>query len=228
MLARLLAPATALALLVGAAGCGDDTDIDPEADEDLIEDALIDLRDLPDGWVERDGAEDDSDDVTNVCNEDVLDLDPDELDDDKTAEAGPASYEGPDESMLLDVEIDAFRDRDLPARVVEAIAEEDEDYLDCLEDEIREVAGEGGLEVERLRTIRSPIDADDADGAAIEVEATIEGANGPVTLGIQQHAVLVDRYGITLQVLYAEQFADEAEDLVEDLLEEMVDRLEGR
>lgn len=208
---RLLASLVCFALF---AACGDDGEVDPEADQELIEDALLTAHDLPPGFEEVD-AEDDDD--PNPCNEDVLGIDPDDLDDAETARAGPVEFES--DLMNVTAEITAFDDDDLPQQVLEAI--DDDEYLDCIAEEFAENLGEGGT-FEAIESIDSPVEG----GRAAEATFTFSADDGS-ELGVvsQQHAVLVDRYGISLQVTALAGDLDD--DLVEDLLATMVERLES-
>lgn len=209
---RLAAVLAAFALL---AACGDDgPDIDPERDEDIAEDALLRSRDLPDGFEEEDV--DDDDDETNECNEDVLDIDPDELEEAKTASAGPVAFSR-DGEIEVRAEIEVFADTELPQRVLDAIGDDD-DYLDCLEESLADELPQG--EVESVEEIDAAVD----DGRAVRVVATIPTAGGEAGIEVQQHAVLVDRFGVTLVVTALEGTIDD--DLVEDALEAMIDRIE--
>ena len=205
---RRLAPVLACVALLAA--CGGDESIDPEADEERIEDALLTLDDLPDGFAEGESSDDDS---QNECNQDVLDIDADAIDENQTAETEQVSFE--DDTTQVQAKIEAFRDTDIPERVLDAIADDDE-YLDCLEDAIVE-------QLEGELTSFEEIDTADG-GRAIELRATVTGAEGELEVVSQQHAVLVDRFGVTLQVTSVGGEVDE--DLVEEALDTMIEGLE--
>ena len=202
---RLVSALACFALLTA---CGGGESIDPEADEERIEDALLEVDDLPDGFTE--GEPGDDEDSRNECNEDVLDIEEDAIDEVRTAETDEVSFEN--ETTEVEAQIEAFRDTDLPQRVLDAIGDDD-DYLDCLEDAIVEVLE--GAELDDFEEIDSPVDG----GRAIELRATFDG----VPVVSQQHAVLVDRFGVTLQVTSVDGEIDE--DLVEDALDAMIERL---
>ena len=199
---------SALACLALLAACDDGESIDPEADEERIEAALLTIDDLPDDFVEGEPSEDDE--GSNECNEDVLDIEEDAIDDVRTAETDQVSFEN--ETTEVEAQIEAFRDTELPRRVLDAIGDDD-DYLDCLEDAIVEELED--VELDGFEEIDSPVD----DGRALELRATF----GDVPVVSQQHAVLVDRFGVTLQVTSVDGEIDE--DLVEDALDAMVERL---
>jgi hypothetical protein len=206
---RLLVPLVCLGLL---AACGDDEpSVDPEADEERIEDAILEVDDLPDGFQEV--AVDDPDE-DNECNEDVLGIDPDERDRAETAAEGPVQFE--DDRSSVRAEILAFREADLPKRILDALG--DDEYLDCVEDRTVEQLGDG--ELTEIGEIDSPVDG----GRAVEITFVVPGGGGDLEVVSQQHAVLVDRFGVSLQVTAVAGELDE--DLVEDLLDTMIERLE--
>lgn len=208
---RLLIAFACLPFLVVA--CGDDEpSIDPEADADLIEDALLTIDDLPEGFQEEE-PDDDSDD-DNECNEEILDVDQDDLEASQSAESEQVQFDDPATSIRA--EITAFRDTDLAEQVLNAI--DDDEYVDCLEEGIVEELAEEEEDGEVLgvESVSSPVD----DARAIEVTFDIRGT----AVTSQQHAVLVDRFGITLQYTAVEGDVDD--DLVEELIDTMIDRLE--
>ena len=206
----VLVPIACLALLA----CGDDgPSIDPEADAERIEDALLRLDDLPDGFAEVEG--DDGDDE-NECNEEVLGIDPDAIEEAETADTDQAHFAAGDETDVR-AEVTAFRDTDLPEQVLEAL--EDEAYVECLTDSFVDELPESA-ELVDLEEIDSPVDG------GRSFEATLIFQNGEQELEVvsQQHAVLVDRFGVSLTVTQLGGAPDEA--LVEDALAAMVERLE--
>ena len=202
---RLAVPLACVALFA----CGGGDDIDPEADEERIEDALLTVDDLPDGFTEGEPG-DDADD-TNECNQDVLDIDQDDLDENQTAETEQVTFESDDAEVRARIE--AFRSDDLPQQVLDAF--DDDEYLDCIEDGIVERLGD--VELTGFEEIDTPADG----GRALELQLNAGGQD----IVSQQHAVLVDRFGITLQVTVAGGEVDEG--LVEDALDAMIERLEG-
>ena len=204
---RFLVPICALFVACGGGG----ESIDPDADEERIEDALITLDDLPDGFEQTtdDDAEDEDDD--NECNQEILDIDEDELDENEVAETERVQFE--DETTSVRAQIQSFRNRELPQRVLDAI--DDDDYVDCLEERV--VENLDGGEISGLDEVDTPVDG----GRALQFQFVFGDG---VEVVSQQHSVLVDRFGITLQVTAVEGGIDD--DLVEDLLETMVERLE--
>ena len=203
---RRFAVPLACALLVACGGGGES--IDPEADEERIEGALITIDDLPDGFTEEEADNDDSD---NECNQDVLDIDEEDLDENEVAETDQVVFDS--ETTQVRAQIESFRDDELPQRVLDAIG--DDEYVECLEEQVAENLGDG-TEISGFEEVDTPADG----GRALQFELDAEGT--PVLS--QQHAVLVDRFGITLVVTTVGGEIDD--DLVEDLLETMIERLE--
>jgi hypothetical protein len=201
---RFLVP-VACALLVACGGDGES--IDPEADEERIEDALITLDDLPEGFTEGEADDDDSD---NECNQTVLDIDEEDLDENEVAETDQVVFDS--DTTQVRAQIESFRNDDLPQRVLDAIG--DDEYVECLEEQVAENL-DGG-EIAGFEEVDTPVDG----GRALQFELDLDGT--PVVS--QQHAALVDRFGITLVVTSVGDEIDD--DLVEDLLDTMVERLE--
>jgi hypothetical protein len=212
---------TALGVLVAClAGCDGGSSIDPEADEELIEDAMLTLDDLPEGFREVD-ADDDDQGAADECNEDILGIGADELDEATTAEPGPVRFDS--DSVSVVAEITAFDDGDDLVRIVEALG--DDEYVDCLREEAEDFQ-DPGVTIVGIESIDSPADDDDTPAGAV---AAVVEINSPSTSGIvvaaeqQQHAVVVDRFGILLTISAEEGLLDE--ELVEDSLDAMIDRL---
>lgn len=205
----LLIPLACLALVA----CDDGASIDPEADEERIEDALLQLDDLPDGFEEVEGGADDDE---NVCNQEVLDIEQDAIEDAQTAETDQVHFSLGEETDVR-AEITAFRDTDLAERVLEAI--ENDDYVECLGEQLTAELPDTA-ELEELDAVDSPVDG----GRSVEATILFSDAGQELEVVTQQHAVLADRFGVSLVVTQLGGAPDEA--LVEDALEAMLDRLE--
>ena len=219
---RLLVLTAALSFVIGLTACDSGSSIDPDADEDLIEDAVLTLDDLPEGFEEVE-PDDEDNSLGEECNEEVLGIDPDELDEDKTAEPGPVQFDS--DAVSVSAEVTAFESDDDILRIVEAI-EGDDDYLDCLADVLEDQA-EASVTVIDLESIDSPFEDDDAAVGAVSAlfEVNSEATGGVVVEAeSQQHAVVVDRFAISLQVTAEAGEIDD--ELVEDLLDAMVERLQ--
>jgi hypothetical protein len=221
---RAAALAAVAALALGATACSDDEDpIDPDEDEAVIEDAIITLDDLPDGFEETDDEDDDDEDeeeAEEACQE-AAGIDPDELENNEVVDGEDAEFqrEVPGESLLgITVGITSFEDRDLAAESLEILSEDD--YLDCGLETMTESAAEDGTDLGdvSVEAIDPVFDGDAAGSFRVEFET-----QGFPTV-IEQHLVLVDRFGISLQVVSVNEESDD--DLVEELLETMADRIE--
>lgn len=223
---RAARPATFVllaALGLGLVACGDDEEtIDEDADQEVIDDALLTLDDLPDGFEESEPADDsdDDDEAEEACQR-AAGLDPDELEDNEVVDGEEAEFqrEIAGASLLgITVAITSFEDRDLAADSLEVLS--DDDYLDCAADAIFEEAAADGEDLGdvAIEPIDPLFDGDAAGSMRIEFET-----QGFPTV-IEQHLVLVDRFGISLQVVALNEEVDE--DLVEELLETVADRIE--
>ncbi|MGH9136579.1 MAG: hypothetical protein ACRD0G_05965 [Acidimicrobiales bacterium] len=202
---------TAIVLVWFLAGCGDD-DVDPEADRERIEAALLTEDDLPDGFEE---GEVDDDEEDSECNEEVLGLDDDEVDDARTAQTDPIQFES--DTMTLRAEITAFESGDIPGRVLEAF--DRDEYRECLEDEIGDELEEG-VELTTIDGIDPLVDVDGVEAAAVAVGLDVSGTAAEARI----YAAVIDRFGITLEASGVEGEIDE--DVVADALEVMIERVQ--
>lgn len=219
----VIALLVACPLVGGLSACDSGSSIDPDEDEALIEDSLLTLDDLPDGFEEVDVDNDDTDQgPADECNEDILDIDPDALDEAKTAEPGPVRFDS--ETLSVRAEITAFDSDDDIVRIVEAV--DDDEFIDCLLEAAQD-GQEPGVTILQVDAIDSPLEDDDdvtAGAIGIVLEVDSEATSGIVIAAEQQqHLVVVDRFGIILNVV-AEEGQIESE-VVEDALEAMVERL---
>ena len=219
---RLLLCSLATAALV--LGCSDDEpEIDEDADRELLEDVALTVDDLPDGFEEvEEEDEDDDDDADDALSEcgDEVGLDRDEIEDNKVAEVGDeVSFvlEGDESFTRLNASVAALRDADLATSQIEAF--EDDDFFDCVTDELEDlITGDGAVSDFTIDTIEPAVDGDAA--AALSMGLESQG----IPFEMQVHMVLIDRFGFTVQVLAGPDGVDE--DLVEDVLDAMIDRFE--
>lgn len=217
--------AIAVVAAAGFTACGSDeaSAPDPAADREVIDDATITLDDLPEGYEEGDDADDDEDgDESDECFEDIG-ADPDALDEAKVTEGDEANFQFATDEVLIGVtaEITSFDDTDAPKENIEAVG--NADFLDCAVASIEESSAEDGQDVGEVNAeaIDAPVDGDAVEAAgAVHIEFETQGF--PTV--VEQHLVLVGRFGIALQVLTVNQEVDE--DLVADLLETMIERIE--
>lgn len=215
---------TAWCLAAAVSACDSGPSIDPDADEELIEDALLSADDLPDGFEEVEVDDEDESSLGAACNDEVLGIDRDALEDETSAEAGPVQFDDTTLDVSVRAETTAYESDDEITRIVEGI--EDDDYADCLAENLEDELDQGTRLVE-LEAIDSPFDERDTVVGAIRVLLEV---NSPATSGVvvdiesQQHGVVLDRFAVTLQVTAEEGQIDD--DLVEDLLDAMVERLQ--
>lgn len=216
--ASIAALAAALAL-VGAACTDDEPEIDEDADQELVDDVALTLDDLPDGFEEEEQDTDDENELFDACG-DVVDIDVDDVQANNVAEAGSdVRFTRSTATAITQVvaTVTAFRDAGLATSQLAAF--EDDDFFDCasevLEDQVGDDPAVTEIDVER----GDPAVEGDAV-AAVDVEIVSDG----VTFELQNHFVLVDRFGIVLQVLAGPDGVDD--DLVDDAFDAMLDRLE--
>jgi hypothetical protein len=197
--------------------CG--ADIDPEADRDRAETAILTEDDLPDGFEESDRADDEEadDPIGGGC---VEELDEDEIEAAQTAEA-QAAFEGEDGAVFIEVAVRTFEDAPTAQALVDLL---DEEGLDCLADRAEETGEDGGSDIDA-----DPAEApefgdvgDDSASGAIELTIDVEGA--PVELDVDLYAARAGRalVGITVTRAGEAEFAgDDATELVEAVVERL-------
>lgn len=209
--------AAALALT----GCSDDgDDLDPEAEEELLEGAILTLDDLPDGFEEADADEDDgSNEAIEECGEEA-DLDEDAIDDASIAHVGPVTFElGAEDTFgSLEAELRTIDPTDPAEAVFDAIGEDD--FRDCVLEAFEESVEDEGQTVEdaEIDEADPPADGDRAGG--LELTGDISGFE----FEGQVLAVLRGNHLISLEVTSLGGAIDE--DVVEDAFEAMIERLE--
>lgn len=195
--------------------CGGGESVDPEQDKGFIQDAQLTVDDLPDGFVEE-PVRDDENRAGDVCNEEVLDLDPDAIEDAKTAETESVQFQS--DTLSIRAQITAFADRDIPRQILEAF-EDDDEYLECFIDKFETEVSED-VSVEDVDTDDLPI-ADEAVDAGVTL--VVELDVGGVAAEARTYLLLIDRYAVGLDV--TARAADMDTDVATDALEAIVIRL---
>jgi len=206
----------AVALLAAAlVSCGGGKSVDPDEDDAFIEDALLTVDDLPDGF-RAEPVDDDENDAADVCNQDVLSLEPGAVDDAKTAETDSVQFQS--DTLSIRAQITSFDDAELPQRLIEAFVDGD-DYLDCFVDKFRSEQADD-ITVEGVDVDNFPIDDDAVDaGVTLVVQLNVGG----VAAEARQYLALVDRYAVSLDVTARAEDMDA--DVAVDALDEIVVRL---
>lgn len=214
---RALACLAALALAGGA--CSDDGGLDPEAEAELLEDALLTDDDVPDGFEETDPSDED-DDTLEDCLEEV-DLDPDALDDSTVAETGPAAFERASDTGFAGIEAE-LRSVD-PTGPVEDVLEAmgDDDFQACMLDGFlaNAEADDQTIEDPDLDEADVPVDADATGGLEFTGEISGLQFEGRILVA------LVGNHVVSLELTSVNDELDDDE--VEDLFGTMIDRLDG-
>ena len=209
---------TVFALTLGA--CSDDgDDLDPEAEAELLEDAILTLDDLPEGFEEGEPSEEGGNEAFEECGDD-FDIDEDAIDDATVAEAGPVTFVLEEEGIFGEIEatLRTIDPTDPAEDVFEAMG--DADLRDCVLEAFEESAEEDGQTVEDAEIDEGdpPVDGDAAGG--LEFTGTISGFE----FEGQVLAVLRGNHLISLEVTSLEGAIDE--DVVEEAFETMIERLE--
>lgn len=210
------------AVLTACSGGGDD--LDPEAEEDLLEDVILTLDDLPDGFVEADPDDDDDDDdgdeAFDECAEEVG-IEPGAVDDVEVATAGPVKFETEDDRETfgsLEIDLSSVSDDGPPRAAFEAL--EDDDFVDCLEDAIAEQAEDDGQGLENIELQAIEVDIDGDATGGFRFSAELQGFE--VVSEVQ--AVLVGDHLISIEFVSVNGGLDD--DVVEAAFETMLERFE--
>lgn len=209
------------AAVLAACGGDDEPAIDPAVDREIIEDATIGLRDLPDGFeVDASPADDDDDAEADACRE-AAGVDIDALDDAKVVEGDEVRFQRiTDESLIgVTASINSFDDRDVALQNLEGIGTDE--FIECAVEAIGGSGADGGREVGDVdaEVVDPPLRGDDRVSVRFEFET-----QGLPTI-VEQHLVLVDRFGISLQIVGL-NYDPADDDLAADLLEEMIEEIE--
>ena len=208
--------------LGGFAACSDSGEaIDPDEDEEIIDDAILTLDDLPDGFEEAEP--DDDDDPASESIEDCADdagLDPDDIEENRVVESESIEFTLPSDDIFLSVvaSIGSVRDTDPSERLLALF--DDDDFQDCMFDALEESFADQGQDVSDFDAEVIDAAADGDASAALRVEAEVSGFDTE----IEQHLVLVGRFGVSVQVVSLNAPIDG--DLVEDALDAMIERIE--
>lgn len=219
-LSRLATPVLVASLALLTA-CSDEGEaIDPDADEEVIDDSLLTLDDLPDGFEEVDAEEgDDSEEGIDDCADDAG-IDADDIDDNRVVEAEAVAFErsSQEEFVSVTASIGSVREADLAARTLELF--DDDDFQDCVFEALEDAIGESSSEIGSFEpdVIDAAVDGDAS--AALAVEMEVDGFDAE----LQQHLVLVGRFGVSFQAVAVGVPVDS--DLVEDAIDEMIERIE--
>lgn len=218
-LRRAAACSIAVLALTLAACSADGDDLDPDAEEALLEDAILTLDDLPEGFEESEEDEEGSNEAIAGCGEE-FDLEEDAVDDASVAHVGPVTFElVADEAFgSLEAELRTLDPIDPAEAVFEAMGEED--FRDCVLEAFEESADEDDQTVEdaEIDEAEPPVDGDAAGGLALTGDISGFAFEGQVL------AVLRGNRLISLEVTSLEGAIDD--DVVEEAFEAMIERLE--
>lgn len=216
---RLVAALATAALAV--TGCSGGDSLDPDEEADRLEDAMLTVDDLPDGFEEGEPADDEGDEDFEDCLEEV-DVDPDALDDATVADEGPEAFEVADDEGgfgSIEVELRSLDDEGAGSDIIEAMGEGD--FQDCVLESAEEDAEEDGEEISDLEIEDIDAGAEGDEAIALRFSADFNGFE--VTSDL--HVVRVGPRVIRLEAVSVDGGLDE--DAVDDAFEAILERLEA-
>jgi len=213
---RLSVLATFGAIAASAlAACGDDEpERDPEADQALVDSAVLTVDDLPDGWAEVPVEDDEDAEGIQQCIESELGITSEAFDAARTARSDRMQFEL--DQQAVRARVNAFEDGDIPGRVIDAI---DEEGLIACATESFGPELEAPFELAGIEAI-DPVVGDET--TAYQLRVLIRGSG--VSIESRVNAIQVDRFVVTLDVTGLEGSIDDQ--LVVDGLETMIGRVE--
>lgn len=197
-------------VLVSCAG-DDGPTVDPEADQEVVDDAVLTAADLPDGFeeVEPDDRDDDP-----PCT-DVLDISAESFENARTARSDPKQFASGEASVRA--RVSAFESDDIPAEVIDAF--DGDDFLNCIRADFEDELGDDAT-VTTFEAI-DPLVGDEA--TAYQLRVVVESEVGVV----ESHtaAVLVDdRFVVSFDMTALEGGVDQG--LMADALATMAENVE--
>lgn len=218
---RRAATCTIAAVALAVSGCSDDgDDIDPDAEEELLEDAILTIDDLPEGFEEAEPSEEGGDEAIEACGDD-FDLEADAIDDASVAHVGPVTFEVGDDATFgsIEAELRTIDPTDPAEAVFDAMGERE--FRECVLEAFEESAEDDGQTVEDAEVDEGDPPADGDEAGGLELTGSISGFE----FEGQVLAVLRGNRLISLEVTSLEGAIDD--DVVEAAFEAMIDRLEA-
>ena len=210
----------AIGLVLAAAGCGGDDapEVDPDADQALVDAAVLALDDLPEGFVSETADDRDEDGAADMCLEEQLDLTKQEFEAARTARSDPMQFEN--ETTSLRARVNAFETVDIPGDVMDAF--DGDDFLTCLGDGFEDDPDmeAQGVELTELQAL-TPLVGDEATAYQVQLLFTVEGLEAESVMT----ALLVDRFVVSVEASGLAGTIDEA--VLADALETMASRIEA-
>jgi len=205
-------------LAVAACGGDDGEPIDPEADEEIVNAAVLTIDDLPEGFVEEPPDDDDDDESADRCLEDILGMTRDEFEDSRTARSEAVQFEG--DTSSIRVRVSAFADADVPGDVMDAF--DGDDFIDCLREAFEDDPETAEFELTTLEA-RDPLAGDEATAYHLAVGLNV--VEQDIQVESRLAALLVDRFVVSIESTSFEGGTDEA--FLADALETMAERVES-
>jgi len=199
--------------------CSDDGGLDPEAEEELLEDAILTEDDVPDGFEEGEPSDESGDDTLEDCLEEV-DVDSEALEDSTVAEVDPVAFElaSEEEFASIEAELRTVDPTEPSEQVLDAMG--DGDFRDCVLEGFVEAAGDDDQEIEdpEIEEADVPVDGDATGG--LEFTGGIQGFDFTGQILV----TLVGNHLVSLELTSVNEEIDE--DDVEAMFDAMIERLE--
>jgi hypothetical protein len=217
--ARAAACLTAVALALTATACSDDGGLDPEAEEELLEDALLTEDDVPDGFEEAEPSDESGDDTLEDCLEEA-DIESDALDDSTIAEVDPAAFELASDEGFASVEAELRTvDPTEPAeQVLDAMG--DDDFRDCVLEGFVAAAEDDDQVIDDASIDEADVPVDGDATGGLEFTGAIQGFDFTGQILV----TLVGNHLVSLELTTVNEELDD--DDVEAMFEAMIERLE--
>jgi len=206
-------------LALVACGGDDGEEVDPEADEELVNAALLTLDDLPDGFAEEPTDDDDDNEEADECLEEAVGLTRDEFEDARTARSDSVQFESEEDTVSLRARVSAFESSDVPGEAIDAF--DTDEFLACLQESFESQPESDGYEITALEA-RSALIGDETTSYNLQLDLTATDTD--IAIESRLAALLVDRYVVSIESTTLSGNTDEA--LISDALETMAARLE--
>lgn len=213
------AAGAAAALLLALTACGGGDSLDPEAEEELLEDAILTEDDVPDGFVEAEPSDESGDDTLEDCLEEI-DVDADALDDSTVAEVDPVAFELESDEGFASVEAELRTvDPTEPAeQVLDAMG--DDDFRDCVLENFIEAAEDDDQAIDDAEIDEADVPVDGDATGGLEFTGTVQGFEFSGRILV----TLVGNHLVSLEVTTVNEEIDD--DDLETMFDAMIERLE--
>jgi len=210
----------AIALTLGACGGDDELLVDTEADEALVNAAVLTLEDLPEGFVEEPADDDDDENEdADECLEDAVGLTRDEFEDARTARSDSVQFESDEDTVSIRARVSAFESSDVPGEAIDAF--DTDEFLECLRESFEGQPESDEFEITALEARTAAI-GDETTSYNVQLDLTAKDTE--IAIESRLAALLVDRFVVSIESTTLSGNTDEA--LIAEALETMAARVE--